>query len=529
MVNENIFLGSGTSTTFVPELDLTFGISSSAGARTDVEITGVERLVPDLYVGCEVIFYTAAKVRVSAHTITNNGVANLGLGSSYTHTAGGSPNYGVIQSYGAPCYGEYAGSKERLNADNWLGILETVTFPTIEQEIKQLNLGLGATRDFTFQYKGIRTASGGSLTVVANHGAWLYYALGSVSTLDATVVNVATPSNDYTAVSANDIYINGDGTSIGVAAETTIASHTNTGPIFYRTSYGTDTLLPPIQKYHTAANFYKVTKPTIVSGTLTNPITYTIVGCNSSALPSFTIEQSIAKEPSTLTGDATTTSDESTTFTRIARGNRVESLSLEATDGEELKMTITLNTRLVDSITRLYQDQAVPTANTFEARAGIEDNAQLFNWSAGTDNATPFFFSTGTFSAFGQQFMKVNSVNITINNNLVDKRYMGGHRDMKEGIAAQRSYEISFTAVVTDDLIYSEFFNEVETVSSSSSVELTFLKDSGERIYLKFDNYFLDTTNWTLPDDKGPIEVEGTIKPRTLTTSTVKTHWILQG
>jgi hypothetical protein len=186
-----------------------------------------------------------------------------------------------------------------------------------------------------------------------------------------------------------------------------------------------------------------------------------------------------------------------------------------------------INARLVDSITDIYRDES-ETPN-YVARAGVTDNANLFNFNAGTDFAAPFFFAEGTFSAFGQQFLKVNSVSITINNNLMDKRYMGGHRDMKEGIPAQRSYEISFEAVVTDDQLFKEMLNETEN-TTTNYVEFVFTKGgTSEQITLKFKDYFLDTTEITIPDDKGPISFSSTIKPRNLQECVVKTDYILMG
>ena len=41
--------------------------------------------------------------------------------------------------------------------------------------------------------------------------------------------------------------------------------------------------------------------------------------------------------------------------------------------------------------------------------------------------------------------------------------------------------------------------------------------------------YLLNTATITIPEDKGPITLEGTIKPRSLTSCSVETHWILQG
>ncbi len=301
-----------------------------------------------------------------------------------------------------------------------------------------------------------------------------------------------------------------------------------TGPIFYRTVKGSNVVVPPLD--HTLVNLSGLEALTRTSGS-SNPITYTIEELNTDQLPSFSLEQSMAKDPATLTTDSTSSLDESTNFVRIARGCRINSLTLEASEGEELKMNMDINARLVDSITDLYRQQSVSPSD-YISRASQTSNADLFNFNAGTDNAAPFFFSEGTFSAFGQQFLKVNSVSIVINNNLMDKRYMGGHRDMKEGIPAQRSYEITFEAVVTDDKLFKEMLNETENVDTSAGnmVEFTFTKgDTNEEIVLKFKNYFLSSTEITIPDDKGPISFSSTIMPRDLHLCTVKTDYVLLG
>ena len=106
-------------------------------------------------------------------------------------------------------------------------------------------------------------------------------------------------------------------------------------------------------------------------------------------------------------------------------------------------------------------------------------------------------------------------------------------KDVKTGIPSFRSYEISFTALVTDDKLFEEMFNETEnnaTVPSGSGIiSLQFDKDNQEQIAISLTDYHLDGSTWTIPDDKGPITVEATIKPRSLVACTVKTHWVLQG
>ena len=73
---------------------------------------------------------------------------------------------------------------KRLHADQWLGILESATFPTTEVEMKQQKLSLGGSRNFTYQYKGITSFSGGNLGLVANHGAWLVLLFWKMHNLD---------------------------------------------------------------------------------------------------------------------------------------------------------------------------------------------------------------------------------------------------------------------------------------------------------------------------------------------------------
>ena len=533
MANNNIFLGSGASTTLIPEQDIYIPCTGSGTTTTltpESAFTDLFKLVPNLYIGCTIDIYNTTAGLVSSHTITANSKTTFTLGSP--PASNGTVQYALLRAYGSPAphplmdyNGDGTPERESLVSDNWLGIMESVTFPNLSQELKQMNLGLGGSRNFTFQYKGLRTADNGSLALVANTGSWLYYALGSVSAITYTsgASTTLTKSTDVfvDASSADDVVIKGSATTADVPT---------TGPLFYRTVKGGTKLVPPLDhSIYDGSGFVKIP----FSGTPSRPtnlINYTIQELNTDQLPSFSLEQTIAKDPATLGGAATSSSNEDVAFTRIARGCRINSLTIEASEGEELKMNMDINARLVDSITDLYQDDSL--AVSYVSRANVTDNANLFNWNAGSNYGAPFFFSEGTFTVFGQQFLKVNSVSIEINNNLMDKRYMGGHRDMKEGIPAQRTYNITFEAVVTDDQLFKEMLNETENVNSSAGqmVEFVFTKGgTSEEITLKFKNYFLDTTEITIPDDKGPISFSSTIKPRDLASCVVKTDNILMG
>lgn len=545
MTTEDIFLGSQASLTMIPEVDLYIPLddSNSTGSGDNAANTNTVKvhttwanhflMVNNLYVGCIVELYatSAPTTVVSTHTITSNTDNDITLSPDPRTIVSG--DFIHIRGYGAPCVGAKATNTKRLNADNWIGILESATFPNLEVEMKQLNLSLGGSRNFTHQYKGVETASGGNLALVANHGAFLYYALGKCTQIEANFENhhpasllEAHGSNG----SADDRRFAFLDTGANHGQQTITSGFIEQGPLFYKTARNSNILTPPLlHGFDTAANVTLVNRAES-GATINDAIIYTFEEANGERLPSFALEQTMAKS-STLTTNTTAGASEDTTFVRIARGNRVNTLTLTANENEEVKMTLDLNSRAVHS---LDQDE------NYEARGGITDNTQLFNFeqrsaTSSTDKEQellePFFFSSGLFSVFGQQFLKVTNLTLTINNNLQDKRFIGvGNKSIKEAIPAQRTYEVSFTAMVTDDKLFEELKNQTEVGNASDTLlTLQFDKTNGEQILMKFQDYYLSAANFTIPDDKGPITVEGTVMPRTLNSCTVKTHWILQG
>ena len=219
-------------------------------------------------------------------------------------------------------------------------------------------------------------------------------------------------------------------------------------------------------------------------------------------------------------------------FVRVARGNRVNSMTLTANENEEVKMTMDLNTRAVT---------AIPQTTSYQSRGGQDTNTSLFNFPTGTGSEgflEPFFFSDGNISIFGNQFLKITNFTLTMNNNLQDKRFIGvTNRGIKSAFPAQRNYEISLTALVTDDTLFTELLNTTENDGDGndggsdmeSLLSLTFTKDNGETFTLSFKDYFTSANSWTIPDDKGPITADATFMPRNLHSCTTTTHWVLQG
>ena len=541
MSAEDIFLGSQASLTLVPEVDLYIPLDHSNSTTTTLRAHDDWEahflMVTNLYTGCTIELYDAGAPTtvVSTHTVTSNTEKDLIISPAHGHGLANG-DFIHIRGYGAPCVGEKDSAVKRLNADNWLGLLETSAFPNLEVEMKQLNLSLGGSRNFTHQYKGIETASGGNLALIVNHGAFLYYALGRCTSIIATFGNPSARSpadllNAHGTPTVDDrrhVYLE----SSNSTGEHTVNTFLEQGPIMYKTTRGSNTLVPPIlHGLDTAATSELVNRTTSTADGLSNPITYTFKESDGERLPSFALEHTMAKSTTLTTRISPSGASEDTTFVRIARGNRVNTLTMTANENEEVKMTLDLNTRAVHS---LAQDES------YEARGGISDNRQLFNFEQANDSSTtdkdaellePFFFSSGLFSLFGQQFLKVTNLTLTINNNLQDKRFIGiGNKSIKDAIPAQRTYEVSFTAMVTDDKLFEELLNQTEVGNASATLlTLQFDKANGEQILMKFQDYFLSSANFTIPDDKGPITVEGTVMPRTLESCTVKTHWVLQG
>tara|TARA_S200002703_G_scaffold144154_2_gene137639 strand:- start:1510 stop:3528 length:2019 start_codon:yes stop_codon:yes gene_type:complete len=484
----------------------------------------------------------------AAFTTVIDGVSNISATRSgnvvtVTNTHGGSNSSATTTSASSTISVSQAtagGSStttasRRLLSDQWLGILESSTFPNTEVEMKQTNLSLGGSRNYTYQYKGITSFSGGSLGLVANHGAWLYYFLGKCTQVqcstDALVATITDRFNNADSGDNNKILIEGvdaSGSSVTVGDDVTIAGVGETGPIFIR-QIGND-FCPPLSPHliGTLADVDALDRPATTSGTIGKAITYTFGEQDGDLLPSFALERNLSKlaGSSNIYRTNTGSANEDLNFTTIARGNRVNSLSLTANENEEVKMTLEVNTRNVHNLSQTV---------AYDARRGVEDEKTFFNFDTtnnSDDMREPFFFSDGTFKVLGHTFLKINTLTLNMNNNLQDRRFLGvGAKNVQEAIPAQRTYEIQFTGHVTDDRLYQALLDDAEKGADQAdqTIELIFTKSNGETITLNFTDYFVSANNFPIPDDKGPIVVEATVMPRNLSLCTVKTHWVLQG
>ena len=525
MTDSSIFLGSNASMTLVPEVDFYFMPVAGTTATVSIEVTNAVQfqLVKDMYVGCTLDWYDGGTAYTSTHTIIENDHDTFTITPSLAAATHASDSF-VLRAYGAPCPApdsENDGSgKTRLHADNWLGLVETAAFPNIEVEMKQLNLSLGGSRNYTHQYKGIETASGGNIALVCNHVTWLYYALGKCTSISIPNASTSQHPTNYHVGAHGGLYYNA-------------TDQIDEGPFIYRANSvsGGSHLVPPLS-FIADATVADIDAVPFDDGQIAATgglITYAFAETNGSHLPSFALEYSLTKDVtnnflSTNTADTA----EDVNFVRVARGNRVNTLTLTANENEEVKMTMDLNSR---AVTKIPQALASPSTG-YESRGGQATNTSLLNYTTVAGHLEPFFFSDGTISIFGNTFLKITNFTLTINNNLQDKRFVGvGNKSVKEGIPSQRTYEISLTAMVTDDTLFTELLNQDENNATDQSIDLVFTKDNGngEVFTLAFDDYFMSANNWTVPEDKGAITVEATLMPRTLTTCTTTTHWVLQG
>ena len=393
-----------------------------------------------------------------------------------------------------------------LLSDNWLGLVNTIAPPSVDVEMKQLNLALGGTRNFNYQYKGAETLGNASIDVSASHGMWLYYALGSMSytiaagNLNSSSLSAATPAAD---------------SSFGLATG---------GSNIYRTK---GSVIVPTPPAGTVLSNYKQIK---------GPVEYVFSESDSGDLPSFALEVTAEKGNITYaTQDAT--DDFRKHYSRIYTGLQVNTLTMNFEEGQELKMTI-------DAMARKAHD----AANNYTPKAGVTANTNLFNLKTGTilltaDDTKPYMFSDGSIKVYGQSLGRVKNGSITITNSLTAQRFIGNYdRSITSATTAgQRIYTVTLTLLITDRKMWEELRNENETTTTKSSsgsatsefgdIELEFEKDSNtqDKLVIKLKDYLTSNVDIPFPDDKGALEVVVTLQPRNLSTCTYTGKWIIQG
>tara|TARA_R110000823_G_scaffold13572_16_gene45019 strand:+ start:2500 stop:4329 length:1830 start_codon:yes stop_codon:yes gene_type:complete len=387
-----------------------------------------------------------------------------------------------------------------LLSDSWLGLINTFSPPSVEVTLNQMNLALGNTRNFTHQYKGAETVSGASLDINMNNGSWLYYALGGISVSQGGTASSVELTHALTTTATELTYIN---TTTSEIVRTVKGGSTSI----------TSVSCPPVK---TPANFKKR------NGDI---LTYTFTELNGDSLPSFAIDMSHEKVSSGGKIDALTPTENM--WAKVATGCQVNSLTMNFNEGEELKCT-------VDLVSKTLFDAP---AGYFPQR-NIDAVSNLHNFSSTKEDNYPFMYSDGGIKIFGQTFARIKAGSLAIANNLTPHRYIGNYdrRSISHHSPAQRTYDLNFTMLITDTQIWDELrgTDEFDTTGASNGgiIELNFTKGVGtgptgtlSSIALQFSDYIIDSVSVPFPDDKSALEVEVTMKARTLTDCKYSGKW----
>ena len=284
-------------------------------------------------------------------------------------TSAGAENVDVkLLAFGAPVIAPST-TNEKLLSDNWLGLVNSFTPPSVDVQTTQLPLMGGNTRNLALQYKGAETVSGGSLDLSMNNGSWLYYALGKVSSLS----NSNGSSDDWDVNTTNKfIYKSG-----GVGISRVIAGGIEYPPL--TTNDTTDGTFSNLTTYDEIAS--------------SDILTYTFDESNGASLPSFGLDVSYRKAGVSASTAVDNLTPHENMYSRIFTGCQVNTLSLNFTEGEELKTNLSL-------VTRRAYDVVTDNSNDYIPHNGKLNPSDLQNFSATASDNYPFMFSDGSLKVF---------------------------------------------------------------------------------------------------------------------------------
>tara|TARA_R110002051_G_scaffold182532_1_gene252116 strand:- start:1138 stop:2820 length:1683 start_codon:yes stop_codon:yes gene_type:complete len=554
MANE-VFVGAGASATMIPEAEIYLGTNGTIASNKLTQSDTTIKLVPDLYSGCVVKIVDTAPSpdTTDYYTISTNDATSITLDRNITSAAATSS--ATILKFGTPVPAPQqtinSDTVNTLLSDNWLGLVNTLTPPNVEVEMKQMNLALAGTRNFAHQYKGAETISGGSLDISMNNGSWLYYALGKISgiahtkhsdggtTFTATTNSSVTLTavDSFNSIDIGDVLTHGHipaGTKIiafNPTAETitldTAATGSGTGQVV--TIDTSSDLLTNETGENTYINGTKIVRtlagneyPPVASQTSfekagAGNFAYTFEELNGDELPSFAIEVSYNKSGNT-NKYVDTANPNTDMFSRVFTGCQVNSMTMSFEEGQELKTSLDLVTR-----------RAFDSPENYAPHRAVSGASNMYNFSSTMSDNSPFMYSDGALTLFGQSYARVKTGSLVISNNITQQRYIGNTKRgvMSAHVPAQRTYELSLTLLVTDTTIWDELRAMEEYDTDAGTIKLNFTKDSGELIEIELDDYIIQSVNIPFPDDKGPIEVEMTASARTLTGAKYTGKWAI--
>ena len=436
---------------------------------------------------------TAATINTAGSGFTAGGAYAIGNGEiTITPTAAGNP---------------------RLLSDTWIGLANSISIPDTSIETTQMNLVAGGTRNFQYQYKGVETTGNGSINLMANSFWPLYYALGkkSISSIAAAETS-HTPTNQFTLAS-------GSGTSF-IYSETEDSIHRTEGT----------KICPPLTTGATLSNHLLINNDDVEN----DFITYDFSEENGQVLPSFALEYTLKKADQTAT--VATDSAKENVYTKIYPGTVVGSLGMAGDVNGPVTMDLSLshkNTFVADANYDTFN--GVTDVKEFVNYRGRQGQTETLASDSDADTEPlmrPFFFADGTISMFGQDYIRLSSFNLNIENSLQPQRYIGRYdKNSQTHLTGQRTYSLSFTGHVTDAAVFNELQSQLATALSSATSEivLRFTKENGEELQMKFRDYMVTQATFPVADGRGPVEVTWTIQPLTLEECSHTTYWAIQG
>ena len=519
ILENEVFVGAGAGATMVPEMDIYLGPNCGAAYASGVSTLTIDSnftdgtnstltLIPNLYVGCvaKLVDASGPTLRTQA-VITENTATTLKFDENITNL-GTTGVEATIMGLGAPAPAPAVVSgKPTLLSDNWLGLVNTITPPSVEVELGQLNLAVAGTRNFAYQFKKNETVSGGSLDVSMSNGMWLYYALGdfTASATNWTITGATTGGGTGVAFyDANDSFVR-----VIANEEYPPLPATGDNTVLSRDDY------------------------LMVTDDADGYFTYDFSENNGDTLPSFALDVSyekagLADAEYYLGSEGTSTDIEAAPYkdiySRVFTGCQVNSLTMNFEEGQELKSSVDLVTR-----------RAFDAPADYMPKRQVRTASSLFNYSSVDAENQPYLFSGGNLTLYGQTLARVKSGSLTISNNLTAQRFIGNYsRDITSvHIPAQRTYEISLTMLITDTKLWDNLRAQGEHTGTSGNttapytgrLALKFSKSTTDYIELKFNDYITQSVSVPFPDDKGPIEVEVTLSARTLEDAKYVGRW----
>ena len=527
-LNQQVWVGAGASATMIPEMDIYLkGALCKDDPYTTIDDFDLT-LVPGLYVGCTAQIHAEDTNFSGTAMITANTTDEI----TFDRAVGNSNNENmdvVILGFGAPvpaptinmrkdtASASDTSAKPSLLADNWLGLVNTISPPTVDVELGQLSLAL-AGRNYGYQFKKNETVSGGSLDLSLGNGSWLYYALGKIVSVkhDKTANNISGSSTVVTNISDNSV----DTTNSKILR----VIGGNTYP---------PVRVPPASGYD--GTILGATASELQDITANGDFTYGFGESDGDSLPSFALEITYEKD-GLATDDyyvgSEGDSEEATArpfkdiYSRIFTGCQVNTLTLNFEEGQEVKTNL-------DLVSRRAFDSPVDYVPKRNERTA----SSLFNYNS-TDTANqPYLFSGGTIEIFGQTVATVKSGSFTVNNNIAPQKFIGNYSRQvtSSHIPGQRTYEVSMNLLVTDTDIWDNLRAQGE--NTTETLTLKFQKSADDIIQIQLNDYLVQSLDVPFPEDKGPIEYAMTVSARSLVQGSLgasntgtyyKGKWIIQ-